>query len=189
MEVKFELTAEDLALCRKETAKKTPGFLLHLWGFILVYLLFILADILLSMLLTVSQTTSLGLNLLIRSLVGIGLLLFVIFVSNSVARRAAAKISAIDAPNGLFCEHTFAIDESGFTETTHVNKNFGAWAGVERVDETDNFVVITVRLCCTHFIPKRAFASSDEIRTFIKTVRNHISPGSDDKLSTAAVDY
>ena len=180
MEIKYEITPADLVNYSKEAGKKTSSYTVQVLIFSGVYFLFVLSDVILSFFLTVTPTTSFGMNLLTRSVTGLVLLCVTIAVLGLISKRSAARLMAGSGPNGVFCEHTFLVDENGFTETTHVNKNFGVWAGVESVDVTDNFVAIKVRLCCNYFIPKRAFANREEMLTFVRTVKNYISPGSGD---------
>lgn len=180
MELKYELTPTDLVEYQKESSKKGTSHVAQVLVFGAVIVLFTISDVVLSLFLTITPTTSLGLNLLARSTTGLVLLGVTYVVLMAIAKRQATKASVTLGPNGVFCEHTFAIDESGFTETTHVNKNFGVWAGVEGVEVTLSFVVVKVRLCCNYFIPRRAFANDEEIRTFVTTIRGYLSPGTAD---------
>ena len=86
---------------------------------------------------------------------------------------------------GVFCEHTVAIDPQGITETTQLGESRVAWRGIYRVDSTAEHLFIYTQPGMAHIIPRRAFASSEEADNFLRTVAGYHSAAATGGSSTS----
>ncbi|MFT3745522.1 MAG: YcxB family protein [Pyrinomonadaceae bacterium] len=173
MEITYEITPADIAAYTKEVNKGTNLHYLQVVITTCVYVLFMFADIVLALVAMFKNDGTIKVTepqIVIR--VGIWLVIVIgsYLVLSQYARSTLAKAAAAPGKNGLFCEHKIVFDESGFTESTDVNRSFHAWESVEKIAETETFVAIQVRLGACYFIPKRAFASKGALLDFINAV-------------------
>lgn len=67
--------------------------------------------------------------------------------------------------------HEIVLEESKLIERTSLNKMHNAWSGIERVLENDRHIFIYLSGSQAHVIPKRAFESQEEARTFFETAK------------------
>lgn len=67
--------------------------------------------------------------------------------------------------------HEIVLEESKLIERTSLNEMHNDWSGIERVLENDRYIFIYVSGSQAHPIPKRAFATQDEARTFFETAK------------------
>ena len=182
MEIKYEIVATDITKYSKEAAAGTTS--LHIQVVILcsIVTLFMLSDMILAALSTIRNDGSINVvsyNMLARLLISFAIMGISYLAVITLGRIAARRIeTTTTGKNGLFCEHTITLDDSGFTETTDVNKTFHSWEGVEKITETDSYVTIHIRLGAGYFIPKHAFSTENQIKTFVSTVTTHIEAAS-----------
>jgi len=178
MQVKYELTPEDLTLYSREGVKGTNVYTVMAIMWVVIIVLFMMSDMLMSVLAAFFNDGSIrvdAMNVLPRMIVGLALAGISCFVLMRVSKQAYRKFAATPGKNGVFCEHTIELDEVGFTETTHVNRGFQSWDGVEKITETKSFVVLQVRAGAGYLIPKRAFSSPEEINQFISIAQGYLN--------------
>lgn len=175
MEIKYEITADDILNYSREAAKGTTMQTIQVLLINAVFLLFVFSDIILAVLsINKADGSILITSVLPRSLVGMAILVIANVTFIAISRRAARKIANTSGKNGVFCEHMITLDENGFTETTDVNRCFHAWEGVEKITGTPNYLTIHIPLGMGYFIPKRAFSSIDEQHAFVAEVQKHL---------------
>jgi hypothetical protein len=179
MQVRYELTPDDMIPISQEGQKGTDLHKVYLTIITILGLFFMMADMILLVVFVflndpTIQVPDIGPSLIIKLLLWIVVIGLFWAILMTVAKRGVKNALSKPGINGIFCEHLIEFDEDGFTESTAVNRAFHAWKGVDSVSETDNFVLITIRLGATHFIPKRSFESDAERSAFIAAVNDHI---------------
>lgn len=173
-EIKFELTAEDLAECQQLAAREnkvnvTSGKII---GVVLVVVT--IADAIFSY-----ATGMIGNNFVLM-LLGLSVRLFLLMlllyassiVLNSIHKKLVNKMDGSEK-NGVFCEHRLILTEKEFIELTDVNMARYSWQTVGEVSENEKFVMIPINLTATHIIPKRFFDDEKQIKNFIETVTEY----------------
>jgi hypothetical protein len=177
MQIKYELVPEDLVYYSKEAAKGTTVFTVQVVMWTVIVLLFIMADLLWSLIAVFLNDGSIrveSVNIIPRAIIGIALIGISYFVLMAVSKQASRRYAATPGKNGVFCQHIIQLDEAGFTETTHVNKAFFSWDGVEEVRETKSFVILQIRVGAAYLIPKRAFSTPEEISQFVSAAQTYL---------------
>ena len=179
MEITYEITPDDLFSYSKGTSKGTNIYTYNAVFMSVLVMLFLFGDILLAVVAAFKNDGSIkvdSVNILPRGIIAlviIGIYYVVVMkLSKQWFRRAAKNVTG---KNGFFCEHKIVLADDGFTETTHVNRNFASWEGVENVQETASYITITLRSTSRYFIPKRAFSSTDDTRAFVDTAQRYIN--------------
>jgi len=175
MEIKYKIAPEDITYYSKEAAKGTTSSTIQVFIICAVVLLFVFSDIILAMLsLQRADGSILITSVLPRSLIGLAIVGITYVTLITLSKRGARKLASSSGKNGLFCEHTITLDESGFTETTEVNRSFHAWESVEKITGTPSYLTIQIRLGAGYFIPKQAFSSIEQQRAFVAAVQKHL---------------
>jgi hypothetical protein len=67
---------------------------------------------------------------------------------------------------GVFGRHVFSISEDGFHERTEVNESIQKWSGIQAVYRTRSQIMIRFSGYLFHIIPRRAFESEADYRSF-----------------------
>ncbi|MFZ1699271.1 MAG: YcxB family protein [Pyrinomonadaceae bacterium] len=178
MEVKYEFTPDDTVAYSREGQTGTSFHTAQVIMYIGIFLLFIMADILMAVVATFQNDgtiTIMSPNILIRFAVGLVILFGSSALLMIIAKRQARRMRQATEMNGVYCEHVIMLDENGFTEVTDVNRHFHSWQSVEKVSETETFLMIHVRLCCAYAIPKRAFPDDRAQREFLKEAQSSVT--------------
>ena len=84
---------------------------------------------------------------------------------------------------GVFCEHTVAIDPEGVTETTHLGETRVSWRGIYRVDSTAEHLFIYNQPGMALIVPRRAFGSSEEADKFLRIAAGYHEASKGDTAS------
>jgi hypothetical protein len=181
MTIHYDIRPEDITYYSKENAKGKPLYYLQVAIMMVVALLFLGSDIILAAVSTIENDGSIKLSSMHRvprTIIFFAIMGVTYFGTVFISKRAMRKANAKAGPNGIFCNHTLEITEEGFTETTHVNRSFHAWAGVDKLSESDNYLALYIRLNSGHIIPKRCFAKTEEMSAFIAEVGKYLPDGS-----------
>lgn len=179
MQIRYELTPDDVIPISTESHKGTDFYKVQVTIVSVLGFFFMISDMALLVAFVFLNDPSIrvpdiGPSLLIKGLIWMVVIFLIRVVMGRVAKRSVNKATESPGINGVFCEHAIEIEEAGFTESTDVNRGFSAWKGVDSVRETDNYVLITIRLGPVYVIPKRAFESVDEISSFVAEVNQRI---------------
>lgn len=179
MHIRYELTSDDLLTFSKEAIKGTSYYNVQVAIFAIVGLIFMSSDLLLIVASVFLNDGSISvgdplLMILIKLVLWLVLIVLLVAVLTFFSKREMNKSLVARGINGVFCEHLVELAETGFTESTAVNRGFHAWKGVESIRETESLVLITVRLGSIYIIPKRAFGSDEERSAFTSAVNGHI---------------
>lgn len=172
MEINYEITPADFARFTKETVRRTTPYFAMVVCNTLVYVVFLFADVLLAILAMFKNDGTIRINdpqLIIRVIIGMLIIIGSYFALTLYGNYTLKKAFAAPGVNGLFCEHNLVFEDAGFTESTHVNRNFHAWESVDKIAETEGFVSIFVRLGGAYFIPKRAFPTKQAVLDLIES--------------------
>ncbi|MEQ1603901.1 MAG: YcxB family protein [Pyrinomonadaceae bacterium] len=178
MEITYEIVPADIFQHSKEAAK--GKLVTHIGSFTIaiVILLFVSADILLAVVAVFKNDGTIKITdpqILLRLVVGMAIWLGSYLFLVLVGKFGSKKLLQAPGKNGLFCEHKILFEETGFTESTDVNRSFHSWEGVDKIAETAGYVTIYVRLGQGYFIPKRAFPSKQAVLDFIDAVPANIA--------------
>ena len=171
MEIEYEITREDLAAFQWHAVFESPRGrrlrrLSHL-GWVLVVLLFALVTFIGADGFTVSP---LSLVFLAMPLV---LVLFLQWgLERWVLRRVIRHLLKDERPDrGQLGRHRVILGEDGLSESTAVSESRTTWAGVDRVEQSADYIYIYVSPAAAHVIPKRAFRDPAEATAFYEFTR------------------
>jgi hypothetical protein len=87
-----------------------------------------------------------------------------------------ALLVAVRRHRGLVGEHVLEIGESGLAERTDVNESLHRWAGFHKLVSTRKYFYVFVTDAMVHVVPKRAFATKDEARSFQSAIEKRGKP-------------
>ena len=177
MEITYEIVPTDIFQYSKEAAKGKLVTNIGSFTIAIVILLFVFADILLAVIAVFKNDGTIKINdpqILLRLVVGMAIWLGSCLFLVLVGKFGSKKLLQAPGRNGLFCEHKIVFEESGFTESTDVNRSFHSWEGVDKIAETEGYVTIYIRLGSGYFIPKRAFPNKQAVLDFIEAVPANI---------------
>ena len=76
---------------------------------------------------------------------------------------------------GFLGDHELEIREDGLVERTDVNESVHRWAGFHKIATTGRYLYIYVTDNNVHIVPRRYFASEQELRAFRDEIHRHIN--------------
>lgn len=83
--------------------------------------------------------------------------------------RAIRQLLRDERPDrGQLGRHRLVLGEDGLTETTAVGESRTRWAGVDRVEQSPNYIYIYTSPAAAHVIPKRAFPDLHQADEFYR---------------------
>ena len=89
-----------------------------------------------------------------------------------LTRKAILKLLRDEKlDKGQLGMHKVVLDESGVVETTAVGKSRTSWAGVDRVEQNEDYIFIYTTPAAAHVIPKRAFDNAQQTESFYELAR------------------
>ena len=173
MEIEYEITREDLLAFQWRAVFESPRGRrlrrLSYLGWALVVLLFLL----------VTAIGADGFTLSPLSLVFIAVPLLIVFLlqwilERWVLRRVIRHLLKDERPDrGQLGRHRMVLGEEGLSESTAVSESRTTWAGVDRVEQSADYIYLYVSPAAAHVIPKRAFRDSAEATAFYEFSRAH----------------
>jgi YcxB-like protein len=160
VEIEYQLTPEDLFAFQWRAAYMSPkSRRLRRRPYLYLFLAFLLIALL----------PAIGSSGFVIARVNL-VLLVVIFplvsglywvLQRQMLRRAIhGLVGEEKADKGQLGTHTIALSEQGLVERTAVGESRTSWAGVDRVEQNDDYIFIYTSPIAAHLIPKRAFAGS-----------------------------
>jgi hypothetical protein len=170
MEINYELKPEDLAQFGKEIAPTQSSHKPQVIAYLIMYVLFIFADIIYAFFtgsLKDWNVSALLLNLALRTIITFAAIFVFLGIIKIIVRKKAKDVSKEQA-NGLFCEHRIVLNESELIEITDVNTSHYAWKAIGEIKELESFVLINVLMSNTYIIPKRYFQDREHITNFLE---------------------
>lgn len=72
---------------------------------------------------------------------------------------------------GRLGRHRVVLGEDGVIESTVVNQSRTAWPGVDRVEQSPDYIFIYIAPVTAYVIPKRAFRDPQEAEAFFRLAR------------------
>jgi hypothetical protein len=82
-------------------------------------------------------------------------------------RRAILELLKEEKPGkGQLGAHKVTLGEAGLVEGTAVGESRTSWAGVDRVEQNQDYIFIYTAPIAAHIIPRRAFSSLQEAESF-----------------------
>ena len=85
------------------------------------------------------------------------------------------KIYSEGQNKGAFGNHIIALDPEGVTAISDVGESRTGWAGIEKVEENEEYVFLYTGSLQAHVIPKRAFLGGAEAAEFFKLAQAYHS--------------
>src|SRR6188508_1979615 len=74
----------------------------------------------------------------------------------------------------LLTTHIVEVQEQAFYEETPFNRSFHYWPGIARVVRRPGFAAVYISAVAAHSIPRRAFASDQQVDQFVALVDERI---------------
>jgi hypothetical protein len=82
-------------------------------------------------------------------------------------RRAISELLKDEKQErGQLGVHKISLNEAGFVESTVVGESRTSWAGVDRIEQDQEYIFIYTAPIAAHIIPKRAFRTLHEAECF-----------------------
>jgi len=171
MEVEYELTRDDLYAFQWRAAFKSR---IGRRSRRMVYLLWLLAIVLIAILPAIGPDgfviSRANFTFLI---VAFPIVAFAQWLSEtSLMRRTIRRLLAEEKPDrGQLGKHRVVVSETGLVESTAVGESRTSWAGVDRIEQNQQYIFIYTSAAAAHMIPKRAFSSVQEAEAFYQLAR------------------
>ena len=90
-----------------------------------------------------------------------------------VVGRAIRQLLKEERPDrGQLGRHRLVLGEDGLHESTAVGESHTTWAGVDRVEENQDYIFIYTSPAAAHVIPKRAFPDRRQAEAFYQLSRS-----------------
>ena len=87
-------------------------------------------------------------------------------------RRAILKLVQEEKPDrGQLGSHKISLTETELVETTHVGQSRTQWAGIDRVEQNDDYIFIYTTPHAAYIVPKRSFDSKHQAESFYQLAR------------------
>ncbi len=169
MLITYEIVPADVAAYTAEGVRTTNFYTIYTVLLCVLVVAFMLSDMMIAVVAVAYNDGTIhvgSFHMLPRLLIAWGIILGIYISGKLLSRKAARKMKSTAGKNGFFCEHQMELDEKGFTESTHVNRSFNSWEGVDKVTETASYIIFQIRLGPAYIIPKRSFNSKADLRAF-----------------------
>jgi len=171
VEVEYEITPEDLYAFQWRAAFQSPRARrvrrLAYWAWLLALVLFALVP-------------AIGADGFTLSRVSIGFMLVPLLVffllqwalERWLMRRAIRYLLRDERPErGVLGRHRIVLDEDGVRESTAVGESRTRWAGIDRVEQSAEYIYIYTSPAAAHVIPRRAFSDPLGAEAFYRFAR------------------
>jgi hypothetical protein len=90
-----------------------------------------------------------------------------------VVRRAIRQLLQDERPDrGHLGRHRLVLGEDGLTESTAVGETRTRWTGVDRVEQSPDYIFIYTTPSAAHVVPKRAFSDPEQAEAFYQLSRS-----------------
>ena len=168
MEVDYEITREDLYAFQWRAAFQSPR---GRRARRVAYLLWLIAILLLAIIPAIGPHgiawSQVSLRFIVTSLAIAYLLQWCL--DRWLLRHVIRQMLKDERPDrGQLGRHRLVLDEEGLTETTAVGQSRTRWAGVDRVEQSDDYIYIYTSPAAAHVVPRRAFSSAEAAEAFYR---------------------
>lgn len=72
--------------------------------------------------------------------------------------------------SGVIGVHTYTIEESGLREQTAANDTLNYWAAIQKIEKTQNAILIQINAWLFHVLPRRAFDGQEQYEAFFNAL-------------------
>jgi hypothetical protein len=94
------------------------------------------------------------------------------YLERRLMRRAILRLLNEEKPErGQLGKHRILVNEDGVIESTAVGESRTSWAGVDRIEQSPDYIFIYTSPSAAHLIPKRAFRDPRETGAFYRLSR------------------
>ena len=168
MEVEYEITYDDLYSFYWRAGNRSPILRRQRrW----VYIYFFLSFLFFAFLPASAEVFALSRAGLLWLLVIFPAVAFIVWhLDRRKTRRAIVELIVDDNPGrGQLGPHKISLNEKEVVENTAVGESRTLWAGVERVEQNQDHIFIYTTPTFAYIIPKRAFRSVQDAKSFYQT--------------------
>ena len=92
---------------------------------------------------------------------------------NWYAGRFARALYVREQNIGAVNNHTVALDANGVIVVMDVGEQRISWRGIEKIEDTDKYILLFVSTTHAHLIPKSAFLNEGEAAAFYRTALDY----------------
>ena len=86
-----------------------------------------------------------------------------------LVRHAIRQLLKDERPDrGQLGRHRLVLGEDGLTESTAVGESRTSWSGVDRVEQSADYIYIYTSPAAAHVVPKRAFPNPEQAEAFYR---------------------
>ena len=168
MEVEYELTRDDLYAFQWRAVFESPR---GRHARRLVYLGWLLAIVLYAFVPAIGPhgitLSRVSLTFIATSLIIVYLLQWIL--DHWLVRRTIRRLLEDERPDrGQLGRHRLMLGEEGLIESTAVGESRTSWAGVDRVEQSREYIYIYTSPAAAHVVPKRAFANPEQADAFYR---------------------
>ena len=90
-----------------------------------------------------------------------------------LVRRAIRQLLREERPDkGQLGRHRLVLGEDGLSESTAVGESRTTWAGVDRVEQSPDYIFIYTTPSAAYVIPRRAFKDPQQAEAFLQLSRS-----------------
>lgn len=94
-----------------------------------------------------------------------------IFLKRQMRREILKLVQEEKPDRGQLGSHKISLTETELVETTHVGQSLTKWAGVDRVEQNDDYIFIYTTPHAAFIVPKRSFDSKHQAESFYQLAR------------------
>lgn len=171
MEVEYELTRDDLYDFQWRANYTSPSALRKR---LKVYLSVFFALLVFSVLPAISGDgfNISNVNFILLAVTFPIMAFFIWWYLRRTLRRAIVELLNEEKPDqGQLGSHKISLTETELVETTHVGQSLTKWAGVDRVEQNDDYIFIYTTPHAAFIVPKRSFDSKHQAESFYQLAR------------------
>ena len=93
------------------------------------------------------------------------------FLRSALRRTIIGQLNEEKPGRGQLGRHKITLTETEIVESTDVGESHTNWAGVDRVEQNDDYIFVYTNPHAAHVIPKRAFGSAGQAASFYQLAR------------------
>jgi YcxB-like protein len=171
MHVEYQLTPDDLFAFQWRAAYASPkNRRLRRRPYVYLFLAFLLVALLPTIGSDGFVIARINLLFLITVFPLVAVLYWILW--RQMMRRAIRVMVREEKPDkGQLGTHTILLGADGLVETTAVGESRTSWAGIDRIEQNDDYIFIYTSPVAAHLIPKRVFVGSQAQEFYEQAIR------------------
>lgn len=89
----------------------------------------------------------------------------------SVTKRRIIKMIDENGDSSIYGMQSIALTETGIEQESNTGESRTSWSGIERIDETPEYIYIYIGTMNAYLVPNRAFDDDAQRAEFLKILR------------------